>query len=646
MKLEGFIGPAYTLDSVNVDCQRCVNLYPEVIESGRGKGGQVAYLRATHGLKKILEVGDGPIRLIHVDSIGRIFVVSGNRLFAITRNDDGSWSETLVGADGIAGGDPVLFATSTGPVKAVSMSFQGDGTDSSTIFVDGVNNYLYKDDSPSDTFGILGEIDVAEAVFASANNFTVWTSQSINTWIGVPLKILAFQESFIDDRIVVEITAFAVGEVFSSLFFTIKTNDGSYGGPAVSLTTAELAQLINFGSVPGKNIQVLDFTGKFSIFSADGGDSTDVLTEFGTPGHTENFSQNTYSGEAFGSVPTATDITWIDGFFIVNEGGTNKFWVSDVASFNIDTLSFTSSEGDPDKVLALKDNHRDLWVFNETTTEIYANTGNADFPFERVQGGFLEVGCLAKYSVAKIDGTILWLGRTKDGQGQVYAASGMRHQRISTHPIEQAIAGYSNPENATAFAYEWKGHKFYVLNFDEATWVYDLSTGLWHERAFTVSGTLQRHRAETHAFVSAHGVHLVGDFQNNFVYMFDDETYTDAGMEITRLRSTPHTCDENLQRVFYLRFQLDMETGIGLDGGGLGSQPKVMLDWSDDGGHTWSSERWALADASSGQIGEYKTRVIWRRLGSSRDRVFRVKITDPVKVRLIGAYVDVERGTS
>src|SRR5690606_17626891 len=133
-----------------------------------------------------------------------------------------------------------------------------------------------------------------------------------------------------------------------------------------------------------------------------GGDSTDVLTEFPSQDSlTVNFASNTYSGFGYGSVPTATDITWIDGYFILNEAGTNKFWVSDLKSFNVNALSFASSEGDPDIVLALMANHRDLWIFNEKTTEIFVNTGNADFPFERVQGGFSEVGCLAKYSVAK-----------------------------------------------------------------------------------------------------------------------------------------------------------------------------------------------------------------------------------------------------
>jgi hypothetical protein len=85
-----------------------------------------------------------------------------------------------------------------------------------------------------------------------------------------------------------------------------------------------------------------------------------------------------------------------------------------------------------------------------------------------------------------------------------------------------------------------------------------------------------------------------------------------------------------------------METGVGLDGGVQGSDPKAMLQWSDDGGHSWSNERWA----GVGKIGKAKKRVIWRRLGSSRDRVYRVMISDPVKVVLIGAEITTEGGSN
>jgi hypothetical protein len=66
------------------------------------------------------------------------------------------------------------------------------------------------------------------------------------------------------------------------------------------------------------------------------------------------------------------------------------------------------------------------------------------------------------------------------------------------------------------------------------------------------------------------------------------------------------------------------------------TDPRVMLRWSDDGGHTWSNEHWA----SMGKIGEYGKRVIWRRLGMTtklRDRVYEISGSDPVKIAIMGA---------
>ena len=63
---------------------------------------------------------------------------------------------------------------------------------------------------------------------------------------------------------------------------------------------------------------------------------------------------------------------------------------------------------------------------------------------------------------------------------------------------------------------------------------------------------------------------------------------------------------------------------------------QAALSWSDDGGHTWSNDYLA----SVGAIGQYKTRLIWRRLGYSRDRVFRIAMSEPTKKVLIGAVVE------
>ena len=72
----------------------------------------------------------------------------------------------------------------------------------------------------------------------------------------------------------------------------------------------------------------------------------------------------------------------------------------------------------------------------------------------------------------------------------------------------------------------------------------------------------------------------------------------------------------------------------------IGANPQLMLRWSDDGGHTWNGER----TTSMGRIGQYGTRAIFRRLGMTlklRDRVYEVSGTDPVKVAIMGAELQI-----
>ena len=275
---------------------------------------------------------------------------------------------------------------------------------------------------------------------------------------------------------------------------------------------------------------------------------------------------------------------------------------------------------------------------------MWFNAGNVDFPLQRIQGAFIEYGCGATFSVAKLDNTVYWLGSDERGQRMVWRASGYQPQRISTFAIEFAISGYSasNVANARGFAYQQEGHSFYQLNFDDATWVYDVATQLWHERAFLLpNGLLTRHRAD--CYTAGLGLNLVGDFEDGRLYDLDLDFFTDDGTEIKALRACPHFAGDDLQRLFFHWFQLDLEAGVGRDGGAEpGVNPRLFLRWSDDGGHTFNLP----LTSSAGALGQYRFRALWRRLGHSRDRVFEASQTDPTKKAWINAKVLVSNGVS
>jgi hypothetical protein len=493
VEFQGFVGPTYTLKSTNVDSQRCVNLYPEIIESGDGKEARQMYYRSTPGLTFLKGVGTGPLRCVHTDPSGSLFVVSGFQIFTVYF-DGVNWIATLLGA--LSSGSSVVKAKST--------------------------------------------------VYANRDAITVFVDQTI---------------------------AYAA-------FFKYST----------------------------------------------------LTTTFGT-----------LAALGYVDVNGPTHVELIDNFFIYNKFQSNQIFVSDFNSLNVSPLSFASAEANPDYVQGHISNHNQLWIFKDRSTEIWQDTGNADFPFERIQGGIIEIGCYARYSIAKINGFVFWLGRTELGKGAIYAASGLTPQKISTGAVESAINSYSGGAEITAYTYQTEGHSFYVLNFTQGTWVYDLSTKLWHERAYLNAGTLERHRANYHAFDPTTNYHFIGDYTTNSLYRLDDTNFTDNLNPIMRLRAAPFVSAGG-NRVFCKALQIDMESGVGLDAGLQGSDPQVMMDYSDDGGHTFVSQIWTTIGGKIGGIGQYNTRVIWRRLGSFRSRVFRIKITDPVPITILGAWLDIEDG--
>ena len=375
--------------------------------------------------------------------------------------------------------------------------------------------------------------------------------------------------------------------------------------------------------------------------------------------------------------PGAVTVAYIDNLFVFNEPNSQRIYSVDTVDpltaqyiypLVFSSTDLSSADGSPDGVVAINVDHRQMWVFGTDSVEVWYNAGLTGFPLTPVQGAFNEIGCVAPYSVAKLDNALFWLGTDARGQGIVYKNNGYSGIRVSTHAIEYAIAQYGNISDAVAYTYQQEGHAFYVLNFPSAskTWVYDVSVQAWHERA---SGDENQFRHRSNCQCNFGGTIIVGDFENGNIYAFDLDVYADNGQVQKWLRSwrALPTGQNNLKRTAHHSLQLDAESGVGLNGIDpstplealltessselltessedllvsvatvQGVNPQAMLRWSDDGGHTWSNEHWR----SMGAIGQYGYRTIWRRLGMTeklRDRVYEVSGTDPVKIAIMGA---------
>lgn len=406
----------------------------------------------------------------------------------------------------------------------------------------------------------------------------------------------------------------------------------------------------NFGGsgyvVSGNSLYKINTSYVATLIGTVGGSDHVVMSDNGTQlfiaansvSYIYNATTNTLSQITDTDFPGAVTVGYLDGYFVFNPPNSQQIWVTALLDgTDIDALDFASAEGSPDGVVGIIIDHREVWVFGTDSVEVWYNAANADFPLERIQGAFNEIGCVATYSIAKADNGIFWLGGDDRGQGIVYRASGYTGQRISTHAVEWQIQSYGDISDAVGYTYQQDGHTFYVLTFPTAdkTWVYDVSTEAWHERAGFSNGEFTRHRSNNQ--MSFNNEIIVGDYQNGNLYAFDMTVYSDNGDIQKWLRSwrALPPGENTLKRSTQHSLQLDAQSGVGLNSG-QGSNPQAVLRWSDDGGHTWSNNH----SKSMGRIGEHGKRIIWRRLGMTkklRDRVYEVWGTDPVKVIINGA---------
>lgn len=337
----------------------------------------------------------------------------------------------------------------------------------------------------------------------------------------------------------------------------------------------------------------------------------------------------------------ANRVDYVDTFLLFNKPGTQDFYSSYSNSVTpFDPLYFAAKTAEPDMLSTLIVMHREFWLLGAGwSSEIWYNPGNPDFPFAITPGVMLEQGCAAPYSVAKDDLRIFWLGLNKNGQGIVYMGTKYEAQRISTHAIEVAIQSYATISDAIGMVYQIQGHTFYVLTFPTAdhTWVFDATTGLWHEWVW-IDGDGLEHRHRANCMALAYGKLVAGDWQNGNLYQIDINNYTDAGNPITRRRGFPHIVLDG-KRIQYPRFQADMDCGNddgSVDGTTPDNPPQVFMRYSNDGGHTWCNG----IPRSMGAQGQYTIQPTWRRLGLARNRVFEMYWSTPAKTALNGAFID------
>ncbi|MEQ8822752.1 MAG: hypothetical protein RIC14_00080 [Filomicrobium sp.] len=329
-------------------------------------------------------------------------------------------------------------------------------------------------------------------------------------------------------------------------------------------------------------------------------------------------------------LPPANSVCGMDGYFILTTPDGRYFITEINDGFSIDGLDFANAEANPDGLVRGFVRNRDLCLFGNRSTEFHQNTGGSDFPFTRTTS--TDVGCLSGASVATVDQTVAWVAH----DGTVRLLNGYQGQIISTHEVERLIDGDPNKDSIVGFSWARRGHVFYTLNGTNWTKTFDVGTNRWHDRES--DGSSRWRIGSQHNFG---GQDIFGDIETGELFTMNPDTYSEGGNPIIMQIETPPVTSFP-HRMIHNELMIDVIPGVGLNTTDEHNRdPKIILDYTEDGGATWSTER----HISVGVQGQVKRRVRARRLGLAREdgRAYRLTMSAEVVRGVMAMAVDAER---
>lgn len=324
--------------------------------------------------------------------------------------------------------------------------------------------------------------------------------------------------------------------------------------------------------------------------------------------------------------PSVSSVAHINGYFLWTSVNGQFIWSEILDGQDYDALNFATAEKAPDGLIAVKVDHEQVMLFGSSTIEVWVPTGNALSAFEPIPGGLQQRGLASRDSLVQMDNSLFFVGDDK----LVYRLDANNPVRVSHFAIEEQLSAMSWGDRAgiKGMTYAHDGHTFYIIEIpNKGTWAFDVATGTWHKRQ---SEGLVYWGANVLTTIA--GDVFAGDRTSGFVYTLSHSEYEDRYGYIERLVTGGVTLQSGVEVVQNL--VLDITSGD-YPLSGQGSEPKVMMRYSDDLGNTWSDEK----TRTIGKTGVYNKRPRWNRLRSVRSpgRVYEFRITDPIPVIIYGA---------
>ena len=331
---------------------------------------------------------------------------------------------------------------------------------------------------------------------------------------------------------------------------------------------------------------------------------------------------------------TADCVTYLNSKSIYPNGGFD-FAVS--GSGGPTSITSTgSAESSPDDLLRPYAFGQWAYMFGVKTIEPFYDTGAKApaVPFSRIDSAIIQKGLGGFYTIANTDRALYFLG----DDSNVYKIIQSQLTNITPPSIVNSIKGLDK-DTAEGYTITLNGQDYYILKFSTGmTYAYDERINEW----FNLSSGVDDGPYLASSYIRVYDKDLAVDYRTGKLIELSLTAYDDLGEVIQRRRVLPPFTSSSAglaygKRMLMSSIKFGLQSGVGIVTG-QGSDPKIMVEASLDGGETWSTERWVKI----GMMGKYLIKAEFWEMISFYEITFRITVSDPVFCSLHDAVIEVK----
>jgi len=403
---------------------------------------------------------------------------------------------------------------------------------------------------------------------------------------------------------------------------------GELSGVLYTVSGTELYSVDSNGS--GTLIGTIEGTNRCNL-EPDNSGNLIITTGIGKP---YSYNGTTLSQGTDSDLPNAATVAYINER-VIYDSSTGLSFADLNTPLTVNSANVLNAVDVVDTTLAVIAHKQQILTFGSKSIEPNYFTGSGNPPYALARNAVQRAGTSATYSVSGNNDHVYFLDKLRQPSRTV----GLAVQTIGNPAIGQAIRKYADVSDCFTVCFSFDNQNFCMFSFPSAneSWLFNEEAQLWTTLAHGTGG--DQHLMSDHIFI--YGKHLVSDRRNGSIYELDSETYTDNSLVIQRKRQTAAIDSRDIGlpkgRIMTMNsLTLEIEKGVSL----VSAEATIIMEYSDDHGHTWSSERWQTI----GEQGDYTREIEWLGLGDFKSRMFRFTMSDPVNWVLTSMKANVEVG--